>query len=154
LLFADLLRWMSPEIFRRSEITAGSVGAVRQAMDTDIAEQDVKVTTTEGSPLPFTLREHTLEFFSGTPGSVRVAAGDREFIYSLSLPQLWDGKWKPPENAARGIPSFTPIADAFTDLWPWLAIAGAAALFAEWMLFGRFRRGGQTIAFRRLSSFK
>jgi hypothetical protein len=140
LLFANLLRWNSPEIFRRSEITAGTVGAVRQAMDTDVAEQDVKVATTDGAPLPFTLREHTLEFFSGTPGSVRVTAGDREFIYSLSLPQLWDAKWTPPDTAPRGIPSFVPIADAFTDLWPWLAIAGSAAIFAEWMLFGRFRR--------------
>ena len=140
LLFANLLRWLSPEIFRRSEITGGSVGAVRQAIDPDVAEQDLKVTSTDGSPLPFTLREHTLEFFSGTPGSVRVSAGDREFIYSLSLPQLWEARWTPPQNAAHGIPSFTPIADAFTDLWPWLAIVGAAALFAEWMLFGRFRR--------------
>lgn len=153
LMFANLLRWISPEIFRRSEITAGSVGAVRQAMDADIAEQDVRVTTGEGSPVPFTLREHTLEFFSGTPGAVHVAAGDREFIYSLSLPQLWDAKWTPPDNAAHGIPSFAAMTDAFTDLWPWLAVAGAAALFAEWMLFGRFRRVGQTIAVRRRFSF-
>ena len=29
LLFANLLRWMSPEIFRRWEISGGSVGAVK-----------------------------------------------------------------------------------------------------------------------------
>ena len=33
LLFANLLRWMSPEIFRRWEITGGSVGTVKLAMD-------------------------------------------------------------------------------------------------------------------------
>ncbi len=33
LLFANLLRWMSPEIFQRSEISGGSVGSVKLAMD-------------------------------------------------------------------------------------------------------------------------
>ena len=35
LLFANLLRWISPEIFRRWEISGGSVGSIRLAMDQD-----------------------------------------------------------------------------------------------------------------------
>ncbi|HJZ97070.1 MAG TPA: VWA domain-containing protein, partial [Candidatus Solibacter sp.] len=37
LLFANLLRWISPETFRRSEAVAGSVGAVKLVMDQPIA---------------------------------------------------------------------------------------------------------------------
>ena len=59
-------------------------------MDQDTSANEVKVTAEDGTPLPFTLRDRTLDFFSGTPGSVRVVAGDREYVYSLTLPQLWD----------------------------------------------------------------
>src|SRR3954452_6185818 len=83
LLFANLLRWISPEIFRRWEISGGSVGSIRLSMDQDIPLNQVKVTAEDGTPLPFTVRDRTLDFFSGTPGSVRVLAGDREYVYSL-----------------------------------------------------------------------
>ena len=33
LLFANLLRWNSPELFQRLEISGGSVGSVKLAMD-------------------------------------------------------------------------------------------------------------------------
>lgn len=140
LLFANLLRWVSPEIFRHWEISGGSVGTVKLVMDSDVAGKDVKVTAEDGSALPFTIRDHALSFFSGNPGSVRVVAGDREYLYSLTLPQLWDGKWDPPADAQKGIPHFPPVFDSASDIWPWLAIAGAAGLLLEWIWFGRFRR--------------
>ena len=99
LLFANLLRWVSPEIFRRWEISGGSVGTMKLLVDEDTAEKDIKVTAEDGTALPFTLRDRTLNFFSGTPGMVRVAAGDREYVYSLTLPQLWDTHWEPPPGA-------------------------------------------------------
>jgi hypothetical protein len=140
LLFANLLRWVSPEIFRRTEITAGSVGAIRLPMDADTPANQIKVTAEDGTALPFTLRDRTLDFFSGTPGAVRVVAGDREFVYSLTLPQLWDAKWEPPAEAGKGIPRFAPSFDGSSDIWPWLALLGAAGLVIEWLLYGRFRR--------------
>lgn len=140
LLFANLLRWLSPEIFRRWEISGGSVGAVRQTMDEDLAENQVKVMDENGAALPFTLRDRTLDFFAGVPGVVRVVAGDREYVHSLTLPQLWDGRWEPPANAARGIPRWKVAAEASSDLWPLLAVLGAAGLLAEWLLYGRTRR--------------
>jgi hypothetical protein len=33
------------------------------------------------------------------------------------------------------------MPESSTDLWPWLAIAGGLGLLAEWVLYGRFRRG-------------
>jgi hypothetical protein len=141
LLFANLLRWMSPETFRRSETAAGSVGAVKLVMEQAAAVPDVKVTATDGSSVPFTLRDRTLTFFSGAPGGVKVVAGDREYLYSLSLPELWDTKWTAPPDTKAGIPHFAQVLDTSSDLWPWLALAGALGLLVEWILYGRFRRG-------------
>jgi len=39
------------------------------------------------------------------------------------------------------VPRFTQLMESSTDLWPWLALAGAFGLLAEWILYGRFRRG-------------
>jgi hypothetical protein len=151
LLFANLLRWIAPEIFRRYEVSGGSVGAVKLVMDQDAAAADVKVTADDGSAVPFTMRERTLNFFSGAPGGVKVVAGDREYLYSLTLPELWDEKWTPPSSAHMGVPRFTLMPESSRDLWPWLAIAGGLGLVAEWILYGRFRRGmmrAKTVAFR------
>uniref|UniRef100_Q01UH9 Aerotolerance regulator N-terminal domain-containing protein n=1 Tax=Solibacter usitatus (strain Ellin6076) TaxID=234267 RepID=Q01UH9_SOLUE len=141
LLFANLLRWISPEVFRRSEIAGGSVGSVKLVMEQAAAAPDVKVTSEDGSPVPFTMRDRTLNFFAGSPGGVKVVAGDREYLYSLTLPELWDSKWTPPADAHSGIPKFATILESSSDLWPWLALAGAIGLLAEWLLYGRFRRG-------------
>ena len=151
LLFANLLRWIAPEIFRRYEISAGSVGAVKLVMDQDTAAADVKVTADDGSALPFTMRERTLNFFSGAPGGVKVVAGDREYLYSLTLPELWESKWTPPADAHLGVPRFARVLESSTELWPWLALAGSLGLLAEWLLYGRFRRGmmrPKTVAIR------
>lgn len=145
LLFANLLRWMSPEIFRQWEINGGSVGTVKVALDQDMTDKDVRVTAEDGSALPFTVRDRAVHFFSGTPGSVRVVAGDREYVYSLTLPQLWDAKWDPPADTAKGIPRFSMTLDSSLDIWPWLALLGGAGLLAEWLMFGRFRRSGRRL---------
>jgi hypothetical protein len=139
LLFANLLRWISPEIFLRSEVGGASVGTVKLQVEDGIAAKDVKVTAEDGSPVPFTLRDKTLNFFAGAPGSVRVLAGDHEYMYALTLPQLWDSRWDPPPNTHRGIPRFNMVLEHVSDVWPWLALLGGAGLLVEWMLYGRFR---------------
>jgi hypothetical protein len=139
LLFANLLRWVSPEIFLRSEVGGASVGTVKLEVEDGIAAKDVKVTTEDGSPVPFTLRDKTLNFFAGSPGSVRVLAGDHEYMYALTLPQLWDSRWDPPPDTHRGIPRFNVVLEHVADLWPWLALLGGAGLLVEWLLYGRFR---------------
>jgi hypothetical protein len=140
ILFANLLRWVSPEIFRRSEISGASVGAVKLVMEEDTPHRDVTITTAAGERLPFTMRDRALNFFAGNPGSVRVVAGDREYLYSLTLPELWETKWEPPAEAARGVPRFARVNASATDLWPWLALAGALGLALEWLLYGRVGR--------------
>ena len=139
LLFANLLRWVSPEIFLRSEVSGASVGTVKLQVEDGVTAKDVKVNTEDGSPVPFTLREKTLDFFAGAPGSVRVLAGDHEYMYALTLPQLWDSRWDPPPNVHRGLPRFSMVLEHVADIWPWLALLGGAGLLAEWLLYGRFR---------------
>ena len=151
LLFANLLRWAAPEVFRRSELTGGSVGAVRVAMERGVTPEDARVVRDDGRPLLFTMRGSTLHFFAGEPGTVRVLARDRESVFSLSLPQLWDATWTPPAGVLRGVPGPASATDSPADLWPWLALAGAAGLLAEWLLFGRSRRrrAAEAVAQRR-----
>ena len=38
---------------------------------------------------------------------MRVLAGDHEYMYSLTLPQLWEADGTPPPDTRRGIPRFT-----------------------------------------------
>ncbi len=145
LLFANALRWVSPEIFRSREIVAGAVGMVELKLDDDPPPNFVEVVSENGgggAPLPYTLRKSALRFFAGAPGTIRVRAGDREYVYSLTLPEAGDEQWRPSAQAARGLPPFTPLRDASTDPWPWLAAAGAAAMITEWLLYGSGRGSG------------
>ncbi len=137
LLFGNILRWMSPELFRLSAAAAGSAGMVTMELDADIRPEDVRVLQQDGSALPFTTRGHTLRFFSGTPGTVRVQAADRETVYSLTLPELWEAKWEVPAGVKRGLPGFRAGTAISRDLWELLALLGGLGLLAEWLLFGR-----------------
>ena len=137
LLFGNILRWMAPALFRRSAVAAGSAGTVTMQMDSDIRPEDVRVLQQDGTPVPFTTRGQTLRFFCGTPGTVRVLAGDRETVYSLTLPELWDSKWEMPAGARRGLPALREAAGVSRDLWQILALLGGLGLLMEWLLFGR-----------------
>src|SRR5581483_2873030 len=131
LLFANLLRWNAPELFQRLEISGASVGSVKLPIEPTAgadAASRVKVVGEDGKSLPFTVHDNAIDFFAGDPGQVRVDAGDRQYMYSLTLPELSDAKWKPPAGVLRGIPAFAPVAAAVHDVWPLLALLGAAAL--------------------------
>jgi von Willebrand factor type A domain len=139
LLFANIIRWMAPDAFRSWELTAGTVGTVDVDLESEIDPSSVRVQTEEGRPLPFTVEGKTLRFFTGAPGVVRVLTGDRELVYSLTLPQPGDTAWKP-ANVRLGLPPRAPIGPTSRDLWHWLALAGAAGLLADWILYGRIDR--------------
>ena len=87
----------------------------------------MQVVTEDGKPLPFTVQGRTLRFFAGAPGIVRVLTGDRELVYSMTLPQPGDVIWTP-TNAKRGLPGRGPSEPASRDIWQWLAIAGGLGL--------------------------
>jgi hypothetical protein len=139
LLFANVLRWMSPEVFRRWELAAGSVGPQTVTLDSEAREQDIKVLDENQRPMPFSLRGRTVRFFCGAPGTVRVLTANDEIVRSIALPEVPDARWEPPQNARHGVPKSWPAGPASRDLWQILALAGGAGLLAEWLLFGRSR---------------
>jgi hypothetical protein len=139
LLIANILRWMAPETFRRWEVQAGTVGTVNVALEKNTDPAAIKVLTEDQRPLPFTIEGNSLRFFAGAPGTVRVLTGDREAVYSLTLPDVGDIAWKPPANVRKGIPRRSEAGATATDLWPWLAALGGIGLLVDWLLFGRSR---------------
>jgi hypothetical protein len=137
LLMANILRWMAPEIFRRSDVQAGNVGTVNVALESGVNPANIKVLAENQRALPFTIEGNNLRFFSGAPGNVHVTMGDHETIYSLTLPDVGDIAWRPPANVARGLRRGTAAASAPFNPWPWLALAGGLGLLADWLLYGR-----------------
>ncbi len=157
LLFANIIRWMAPDAFRSWELTAGTVGTVDVDLDSEIDPATVRVQTEDGQALPFTVQGKTLRFFTGAPGVVRVLTGDRELVYSLTLPQPGDTVWKP-SAVKLGLPPRAPLGPSSRDLWQWLAIAGAAGLLLDWILYGRMTRrvrlaadSGESVRWRKAS---
>lgn len=140
LLFANILRWMSPETFRNWELFAGSVGTVSVSLPTQADAANTRILTSEAQALPFTVSGQTLRFFAGRPGTVRVQTGDREQVHSLTLPDVPDNVWQAPASVRRGIPRAVQSNAASRDIWQWLALAGALGLLAEWMLFAPLRQ--------------
>jgi hypothetical protein len=139
LLFANIIRWMEPDAFRSWELTAGAAGTVDVELESETDPNTVRVQTEDGKSLPFTIEGKTLRFFTADPGIVRVLAGERELVYSLTLPQPGDTVWRP-SNVKVGLPGRAPLGPASRDIWQWLAIAGAVGLLADWILFGRIDR--------------
>jgi hypothetical protein len=139
LLIANILRWMSPETFRRWEVQAGSVGTVSVPVEKGTNPGAIKVITEDQRTLPFTIEGSSLRFFAGAPGTVRVLNEDRETVYSLTLPDVADSVWKAPAGVKRGIPRGSIVEASVTDLWPWLALLGGLGLLLDWLMFGRSR---------------
>jgi hypothetical protein len=143
LLFANILRWMTPGAFRQWEFQAGTVGSVSVALDKDTKPQGIRVLDGENRSLPFTVdgnnAGNTLRFFSGAPGTVRVQMGDREMVYSQTLPDVGETAWRVPASVHKGVPKAVAADAAPRDLWPWLALLGGLGLLADWLLYGRSR---------------
>ena len=139
LLFANIIRWMAPDVFTSYEVNAGTVGTVNVELETESDPGAIQVTTENGSRLPFTLEGSTLRFFSGAPGVIRVSTGNRELVYSLTLPQAGDATWKP-QGVRTGIPRRTDFSPGSRDIWQWLALLGALGFILDWYLFGRATR--------------
>ena len=139
LLAANILKWMAPEIFRSREVQAGTVGTVSIPIAKDADPASIRVLDEDQRPLPFTLKDGDLQFFSGAPGAVSVLTGDRETVYSLTLPDVAEAAWRPPANVRRGIPRAAELESPPQDIWPWLAVLGGLGLLIDWLLFGRSR---------------
>jgi von Willebrand factor type A domain/Aerotolerance regulator N-terminal len=139
LLIANTLRWMAPDVFRTREVQAATIGTVTVPVERGTDPATVRVITEDNRPLPFTIEDNLLRFFSGAPGQVRVLTGSRELVYSQTLPDVPESLWRPPSTVRKGIPKTTGNPVSTTDIWPWFAIFGALGLLVDWLLFGRSR---------------
>ncbi len=115
------------------------MGTVSVAMDKGTDPASVRVLTENQKPLPFSIDGNALRFFAGAPGTVRVLTGDRETVFSLTLPDVGDTAWRPPQSVRRGIPRASAAGAVPTDWWPWLAVLGGLGLLIDWLLYGRSR---------------
>ena len=139
LLFANILRWIAPESFRRWQLSGGNVGTVNVKLDARTDPAQVKVFGGDGSAIPYTIDGETLKFYSASPGTVRVLTGEKESVYSLTVPEVGDVMWQIPTIVKRGVPRRTPIESVARDIWYWLALAGLGCLLAEWLIYGKHR---------------
>ncbi len=139
LLIANILKWMAPEMFRSREVQAGTVGLVRVPAGEDADTSAIRVMDENQRPLPFTIGGGRLQFFSGAPGAVSVLSGDRESVYSLTLPDVADAVWRPPAGVRRGVPKAAEMETSPPEIWPWLAALGGLGLLLDWLLYGRGR---------------
>ncbi len=138
LQFAKALRWIEPETFRDSGHSVEATGNVTIPLDGGDAD-NISVRHQNGAAVPFAIENRTLRFFAGSPETVIVSVDGRETGYQFTLPEMWDTVWNPPATAIRGLPPGHYVADQ-RELWPWLALLGAACLIAEWLLFAQSRR--------------
>lgn len=137
LLFANALRWLAPESFLRWELQASSVGTVSTTVDEGT---EVSVRDEQGQALPFTREGTSLRFFAGSPGTVKLTDGQRETVYSLTLPEVGETDWVWPAGIRRGVPTASSFGPSSRELWYALAIMGALGLVLEWLFFGLGRR--------------
>jgi hypothetical protein len=139
LLFANLLRWISPAVFRSVELAAERVGAVSMPLDPGEPPDRIRIFDERGMSVPFVAAKQTLQLFASAPEVLRVTSEGRERTLSVALPDVAAFEWKPPSNTATGLPVHSRFAPAALDLWRWLALVGGLGLFLEWTLFGRQR---------------
>jgi hypothetical protein len=137
LLMANILRWMIPDTFRRLDLQAGSVGTVSVAVDKGVDASSIKIVGDDARPLPFTIEGNSLRFFAGAPGNIHVTTGNRESIYSLTLPDVAEIAWKPQASVTKGLPSPRLRGASQANIWPWLAILGGIGLLVDWLIYGR-----------------
>jgi hypothetical protein len=142
LLFANTLRWLAPDSFRRWELYASSVGTISVPLDNESDATTARVYGANGAELPFAAEGKTLRFFAGNPGTVRVVTGDREQIYSLAIPAVPEQVWSVPGNARKGVPRPRSMPSSSRDIWYWLAAIGGVGLLIEWLKYAP--RGGVT----------
>lgn len=139
LLFANLLHWFSPDVFRPAEASAERVGAVMVTLDASERAEGMRVLDERGSIVPFFAHKESLQLFAQKPEVLRVISQERERVLSITVPDVAPFEWKPPVRAASGIPAMSRVGPGAVDLWQFLALLAGLGLFAEWMLFGRRR---------------
>ncbi len=140
LLFANLVRWLTPEAFRTLDLEADPVGVSNITLDANENVDRLSVTDDQGRAVPFTTRRNRLQFYVDAPAIVQVTSDQRERVLSLVLPEVAEYEWKPPADVPVGLPGTVISSAGALGLWRELAALGALLLMIEWLIYGRRRR--------------
>jgi hypothetical protein len=137
LLFANVVRWFAPEVFRGQAVQASAPGLIEWEMP-PVREEEVQVVSSVDAHIPWRLVDNRLRLFAGAPGVVTIRTPEQESRLSLTLPEVGNARWEPPEGILRGVPPPAPGALlAGVALWPWFSLLALAILAVDWRYFGR-----------------
>lgn len=142
LIFANILSWMNPESFTASDVNVQPAGFVSAPLTGDSGS--LHLTREDGTPVPFTSDGHSVHFFLASSETVRLQGDGRNSAYALTLPEMWDRKWKAPADSLNGIGPAQGVVKPQKELWPWLAVLGALCLLADWILLSGPRRARES----------
>lgn len=138
-LFAYLLRWLSPQSIAAPVVTTAFVGEATTALPHERASRVVSVDDENGAAIPFSVHGQLLQFSTNSPTRIHIRFDDGG---SLSVPVLADvaeDVWTPPADSTRGMPQRFAGLPSDVDLWRWLAFFAGIGFLADWFLFGRGR---------------
>lgn len=138
-LFADLLRWLSPQSIAAPVVTTAFAGEATTALSLERASRVLSVADANGAAVPFSVHGQLLQFSTNAPSQIHIRFDDGG---SLSVPVLADvaeGVWVPPGDSSNGMPKGFAGLPSDVDLWRWLAFFGGIGFLADWFLFGRGR---------------
>jgi hypothetical protein len=103
-----------------------------------VSEEQVQVSSSEDAHIPWRLVGDRLRLFAGRPGVLTIRTPDQESRLNLTLPEVGDAKWEPPEGTLRGVPPPASGASlAGVALWPWFSLLAMAILAVDWHYYGR-----------------
>jgi hypothetical protein len=137
LLFANIVRWFAPEVFRGKAVQASSPGLVEWELP-PVLEEQVQVVSSEQEHIPWRLVDGRLRLFAGRPGVVTVQTPQQESQLSLTLPEVGNARWEPPEGTLRGVPPPAGSASlAGVPLWPFFSVLALLILALDWRFWGR-----------------
>lgn len=146
LLFANIVRWFAPEVFRGRAVQASAPGLIEWEMP-PVREADVQVVSSEDEQIPWRLVDNRLRLFAGRPGVVTIRTPEQESRLNLTLPEVGNARWEPPEGILRGVPP--PASGALlagVALWPWLSLLALGILAVDWRYYGRGFAASATFA--------
>jgi hypothetical protein len=137
LLFANIVRWFAPDVFRGEAVQASAPGLIEWEMP-PVREDEIQVVSSVDEHIPWRLVESRVRLFAGGRGVVTIRTPDQESRLNLTLPEVGNARWEPPEGTLRGVPP--PARGALlagVALWPWLSLLALAILAVDWRYYGR-----------------
>ena len=137
LLFANIVRWFAPEVFRVAEFRAESPGSAEVDL-TPAAREQVEVEPLDGRSPAWVWSAGRVRLFSRAPSVSLVRTPFDQVRIAMSLPETPTALWQPPANILRGVPpAASRLSPAGARLWPWLALLALAILVYDWTVYGR-----------------